>query len=331
LKKLLFAFGACLSVTAAPAMAAPIACGGSDIAAELKADSPKVYRQIEAQAARIKNGKGLLWRVEAPGVAPSYLFGTIHFTDSRVHEFSPAILAAMAEARTVAVESIEILDESLGNSSAEIGELTVLPDGKTLDDILPDDVAHMVKTALASRLMSYEGFKTMKPWMLMQLLSYPACELASQVTDNPIVDKDVAARARAAGKTLIGLETAREQFASLDAIPMTAQIEMLKASALLSGQIEDLHETFVQLYLAGEVSMIDILGRYLLGENFDQIAYNAFMETLLDARNLRMRDRALPHLREGGIFIAVGGLHLPGDKGLVELLRQEGFTVTRLQ
>ena len=45
-------------------------------------------------------------------------------------------------------------------------------------------------------------------------------------------------------------------------------------------------------------------------------------------RNLRMRDAALPLLADGGAFIAVGALHLPGAIGLVELLRGAGFTVT---
>jgi uncharacterized protein YbaP (TraB family) len=41
-----------------------------------------------------------------------------------------------------------------------------------------------------------------------------------------------------------------------------------------------------------------------------------------------MAERALPFLEEGGAFIAVGALHLPGEAGLVELLRAKGYTVT---
>jgi uncharacterized protein YbaP (TraB family) len=44
-----------------------------------------------------------------------------------------------------------------------------------------------------------------------------------------------------------------------------------------------------------------------------------------------MRDAAGPLLDEGGVFIAVGALHLSGEKGLVALLREAGYTVTPVE
>ena len=38
-----------------------------------------------------------------------------------------------------------------------------------------------------------------------------------------------------------------------------------------------------------------------------------------------------PELERGGVFAAFGALHLPGAEGVVELLRQKGFTVTRVE
>ncbi|MEK1929112.1 MAG: TraB/GumN family protein [Pararhizobium sp.] len=40
--------------------------------------------------------------------------------------------------------------------------------------------------------------------------------------------------------------------------------------------------------------------------------------------------RAAPLLEEGNAFIAVGALHLIGEKGLVELIRKQGYVMTRL-
>jgi len=40
-----------------------------------------------------------------------------------------------------------------------------------------------------------------------------------------------------------------------------------------------------------------------------------------------MIQRALPHLERGGVFIAIGALHLPGSTGVLARLERAGFTV----
>ncbi len=51
-------------------------------------------------------------------------------------------------------------------------------------------------------------------------------------------------------------------------------------------------------------------------------------EELIAKRNANMIERTLPLIEKGGLFIAVGSLHLPGEKGLVERLRARGYKVT---
>jgi uncharacterized protein len=50
---------------------------------------------------------------------------------------------------------------------------------------------------------------------------------------------------------------------------------------------------------------------------------------LLTGRNATMAARARPLLQEGGAFIAVGALHLPGKDGLIERFRAQGYSVAR--
>ena len=52
------------------------------------------------------------------------------------------------------------------------------------------------------------------------------------------------------------------------------------------------------------------------------------MQVLIDKRNANMAERALPHLNAGSVLIAVGAMHLPGEAGLVHLLRERGFEIT---
>jgi uncharacterized protein YbaP (TraB family) len=55
-----------------------------------------------------------------------------------------------------------------------------------------------------------------------------------------------------------------------------------------------------------------------------------FMGYIVDQRNLTMLERMKSRLKEGNAFIAVGALHLPGERGLLKLLEQEGFKVTAI-
>ena len=48
---------------------------------------------------------------------------------------------------------------------------------------------------------------------------------------------------------------------------------------------------------------------------------------MVTARNRTMAERAMPFIDAGGAFIAVGALHLPGEEGLIELLRKKGYRV----
>jgi len=59
--------------------------------------------------------------------------------------------------------------------------------------------------------------------------------------------------------------------------------------------------------------------------------YAAFEQRIITDRNHVMADRSTNELAKGNVFMAVGALHLPGEGGLVELLRAKGFTLTRVE
>ena len=67
------------------------------------------------------------------------------------------------------------------------------------------------------------------------------------------------------------------------------------------------------------------------GLTYDENAYADFMRLIVDKRNHTMAERAQPLIEKGKVFIAVGALHLPGEEGLVELLRERGYRVTAVQ
>src|SRR5262245_1514223 len=127
------------------------ACTGNDVAAALERNDPKAMAAIRAEASRVPNGKGLLWKIEKNGRA-SFLFGTMHMTDPRVTSLPPAARKAFDAASTLVIETTDVLDKT-GMMAALLRkpELTMFTDGTTLTSLLPHGEIDEVNKALDQR------------------------------------------------------------------------------------------------------------------------------------------------------------------------------------
>ena len=52
-----------------------------------------------------------------------------------------------------------------------------------------------------------------------------------------------------------------------------------------------------------------------------------FYAAMVTSRNVRMADRIAGFIKKKPTFIAIGAMHLPGDGGVIDLLRKKGFKV----
>ena len=57
----------------------------------------------------------------------------------------------------------------------------------------------------------------------------------------------------------------------------------------------------------------------------DRKAWESFQADVIDRRNFLMVERMQDRLQEGAAFVAVGALHLPGEKGVLKLLQGQGI------
>jgi uncharacterized protein YbaP (TraB family) len=323
----LLAFAATLAMAVRQANAEPVACTGKDMLAELRQADPAKYAAVEAEAAKVENGEGLLWKIEKPGVAPSFLFGTMHVTDPRVTTLTPAAQAAYDAAGTVVVETTEVLDQQkMMASIMQKPELTMFTDQTTLASLLPPGEADFVNKALEVRGIPPHSVARMKPWVITTMLSLPACELQRKTAGAPVLDAKLAQDAVAGGKKLEGLETAVEQLEAMASLPIELHVKGLIDTLKVGERIDDANETMIQLYVRGEVGTVWPLFRATLPSGYDDVA---FEKTMITTRNHTMVRRAGTILDAGNAFIAVGAMHLPGPEGLVALLRKAGYTVSR--
>lgn len=318
---------------AGPADAQEAECGGNNILSALKDSDPSAYQRVLDEGAAIPNGKGIFWKIEKPGIATSWLMGTMHLTDARVLAMPDAARAAWPAAQIVIVESDEILDEN----KAMVGllsrpELTMLTDGSTISGLLSPGDTQKLEAGLKARGLSLPLVARMQPWMISSFVSLPACEFTRKAKGAAFLDQKIAGDAKAEGKTLVGLETMEEQLSAMADLPVKFHLDALIETLALGSRMDDAVETMIELYLAGDIGLTMPMLKTLtpLGTDPDK-GYAAFEQRIIIDRNKVMATRAAPHFAKGNVFMAVGALHLPGEQGLVTLLRQQGYTVTPVQ
>ena len=318
-----------------PAAAVEAVCKGKNLLNVLKLENPKVYAEIAQRASRTTNGDALLWKIEGNGAPePSYLLGTLHLPDPRVVDLSPKIKGAVKAVSTVALELTGTDDQAAIQKELFANPaLMVLQGGKTLWQAVDEKHHAAVEAALKTLGMSRERAANLQPWLPSMMLALSPCFTNRTNAGKPGVDQTVEKLARAHGKTVIGLETAIEQFKTLSGLSLETQAIMLADSARTYARIEDINETLVQLYLQRKIGWILPFGQQALGvqrSEREQRADREFIEKIMSKRNHLMDERAQEHLAKGGLLIAVGALHLPGESGLVNLLRKRGFSVTKV-
>jgi uncharacterized protein len=276
----------------------------------------------------IPHGQGRLWKIEGEDIRISYVFGTLHVSDPRVLNVPFPVEEAFNKSEIAAFEAVL----APGENEKRFGEHYVkLPDGTTTRGLVGNDAWGKLVSVYKGRGY-WRPRNDIKPWVFWRSLGGSRANFygndRERNPDQPILDDWLEDRARKGGKEVVGLETAEENFAIYDGMPMDIQVSLLQTA------LDHYHEeTFgiprLQIYLDGDLAQSRALWELALGR-LDPEAARILDDRLLDDRNRVMVDRMLPLMRRASTFVAVGAGHMAGDQGILRLLEQRGFTVTRL-
>jgi uncharacterized protein YbaP (TraB family) len=283
----------------------------------------------------VPNGKGIFWQVERAGTETSYLFGTFHDTEIAAEPLAPQVQAALAQARVMLVEiSAAEMARMQARLASDPGFAVDLNGPGLAARLAPEDRS-AAESALARRGLSLALVDRLRPAFLFSILAQPQCALDAMAAGKPVLDAALMARAGTAGIPVLGMESYSDALERIDALD-TPTLDRLLADALHNlDRVEDFRRTSVELYRRGEMGMLQEFeiwnGAEELGEAESRRLYSVFSEALITGRNRAWMAVMVPELERGGVFAAFGALHLPGTEGVVELLRQRGFTVTRVE
>jgi uncharacterized protein YbaP (TraB family) len=275
-----------------------------------------VFLCMASARAATERSSGLLWEISAPGMSPSFVFGTIHSEDPEVLRLATPVRKAFDAAQQVVVEALMDADAMAYSSSAML-----LMDGRLLADIIGQSLFKKVSSAIQSRGIPEVVLEHMKPWAAAVTLSMPASGTGE------VLDMALYRQALEAGKQVYGLETIQEQLQIFDALSEKDQVSLLQDTIENFALIDAMHAELLAAWKQRDLDRLLAINAEAMEEDGDRQLADDIQQRLIIERNRRMAERMQPHLKAGGAFVAIGALHLPGEEGVLNLLQRQGYTV----
>lgn len=267
----------------------------------------------------------LFWKISGNGLErPSYLFGTHHVAPASVIDSIPGFADALANVDKVYGE----MDMAAAQTPAAQQILMssgMAPADSTLSKLLTPAQLDSVNTILGKYMGPMADIRQMDPLKPNMVSTVIAMMQAQQQFPgfNPAQQLDlvVQQRAKAAGKEIGGLETVEEQATMLFGMPMAEQAEQLMEAVRHDVTAMEFAGKLAQAYLACDLdTMLSLMEDPVMG-------MGSSADRLINTRNANWVRVMAGLLPAASVLIAVGAGHLPGEKGLISLLRQKGYTV----
>ena len=274
----------------------------------------------------------LLWKVSGNGLGrPSYIMGTYHFAPATMMEKIPGMAQAF-EGCDVVVGEIDKEEMMNSETQMKMGMAMMAPPDSTLDKLFSrEDYAIVEKVFdkyFGSMGVKLSQMNMLKPSAIsMQMQAMQAVKYFPNFNENDLIDMAVQTRANEMGRPSIGLETIEEQTAMLFDAPLSEQAEDLLDACKKDDYFMVQSSALVEAYMAQDLAKIEsIMTDPEMGGDDAEA-----MDALIYDRNRNWVEKLVKMMPERAALVCVGAGHLPGDQGLLQLLRDRGYTVEPMQ
>lgn len=262
----------------------------------------------------------LLWKITGKGLKkPSYLFGTMHVLCEEDAILSDRLKGAIAGCDEIYFE-INLVDINGILNSLKYMRMN---DNQKLSDLLNDSDYLKVKNYFSAHgsKLPFGMLERLKPMLVSSLIEED--NMNCKTTDG--MEFVIMKEARNHDKKINGFETAEFQAGLFDSIPYEKQARELVESIDSLDQNRKNTDSLVAVYRRQDLEKIDEMSRK------DDPEMSGYMDLLLYDRNRKWVKALRSLLADKSLVIAVGAAHLPGDQGVINLLKRAGYTVEPLK
>ena len=262
----------------------------------------------------------LLYEISGNGLTKSsYLFGTHHMVPVQTATKIPGLFRAFNDCSAVVGEFVDDNPEEMQRQILIASKME-----ESIFKLLTPEEEVLIDSALQAELgLTLANVQYMRPNVIAMIYEMTVRErvLKSQMGDMAM-DSYFQVAGSELGEAVYGLETVDDQLKMLlRSIPIERQAGILVETIRNADYIITENAKLDSLYKKG-----DLEGLYeMLIETEDMTEAEKFL--LVDERNHDWLPKIEKHIKQESCFIAVGALHLPGNDGLINLLRKAGYKV----
>ncbi len=275
---------------------------------------------LSAQNNINKKYPSLLWEISGNGLnRPSYVFGTMHVSNKMVFHLGDSFYNAIKRTDVVALEinpetwqeqmvRLENLKENYA-SFVQTGGNDFITENSFRINNYADELKLSLRTepAITNNLL-YRSYKSKEDF-----------------EEDTFLDLYIFQTGRRLGKKAAGVENYYEA----EKIIMGAYADMSNEqkkknndldAEFLNGYVEKIREA----YRRGDLDLLDSM-EYITEKSL------AFREKFIYKRNEIQANSIDSIIKKTSLFAGIGAAHLPGNRGVIELLRKKGYILKPIQ
>jgi uncharacterized protein YbaP (TraB family) len=307
------------------------ACHGQNLIAAL----PAADLAALTAKAEVPFAHGNLWQATREG-QEIILAGTYHLNDPRFAPILALLTPHLAASTALLVEAGPLEEAALKAKVAKDPSLMLLTKGPTLPEQLsPEDWASL-SVALRARGMPPMMAAKMQPWLLASMLEMPACMFPITAANSEGLDKQLMTMATAKGIPIKALEPSDAILSIFGQFAPAQQLDMLMQTVATDAQSDDMATTLSDSYFSGESRLFWEFSALQMATLPGMTAEKAAAEmalvdrAMISSRNANWIAVLEAEAAKGPVLAAFGALHLPGDRGVLNLLAQRGWHLSPL-
>jgi uncharacterized protein YbaP (TraB family) len=267
--------------------------------------------------------KTFLWKVRS-GTDTVYILGSVHVLRKDFYPLPAEIENAFMEADALAVEA-NINNVDVGRTLSVL-QGSLYAGNDTIEKHISKETYNLAKDSLKELGVPIELFLKNKPWFLAMTLT--ALEL-SKLGFDPEYGIDKHFLDEAAGKKkILELESIPYQIDLFNSFSDQEQELFLIYTMKEMDQMKQEMHALTDAWKSGDAETLDSI---ISGQLREEPRLSSIYEKLVYERNRRLTSKIEDYLKSGEkCFVIVGAGHLTGKKGIIELLRADGYSVEQI-